>query len=208
MAGHFLWVLVWTGACYWHGVGGFMFNSPSSEQHTKYQKYYATRLSARWGARTRNLARGPGLYKTLSPEHFRGLVKRRKKVPGRARVRGEDQRAAVQSGRCSRRRQSSSRRTRLPPALISQADELALIVEGVEPISVVRARRGALPHSCGRRRQRVLRPQQAELHTAPSGGTRRVTVASWWLVTGEMLWCETVVPSDGPALAPSGGSGA
>ena len=24
------WVLVWTGACYWHGVGGFMFNSPSS----------------------------------------------------------------------------------------------------------------------------------------------------------------------------------
>ena len=30
MAGHFLWVLVWTGACYWHGVGGFMFNSSSS----------------------------------------------------------------------------------------------------------------------------------------------------------------------------------
>ena len=29
MAGHFLWVLVWTGACYWHGVGGFMFNSSS-----------------------------------------------------------------------------------------------------------------------------------------------------------------------------------
>ena len=23
-------VLVWTGACYWHGVGGFVFNSPSS----------------------------------------------------------------------------------------------------------------------------------------------------------------------------------
>ena len=30
MAGHFLWVLVWTGACYWHGVGGFVFNSSSS----------------------------------------------------------------------------------------------------------------------------------------------------------------------------------
>ena len=30
MAGHCLWVLVWTGACYWHGVGGFMFNSSSS----------------------------------------------------------------------------------------------------------------------------------------------------------------------------------
>ena len=29
LAGHFLWVLVWTGACYWHGVGGFMFNSSS-----------------------------------------------------------------------------------------------------------------------------------------------------------------------------------
>ena len=25
MAGHCPWVLVWTGACYWHGVGGFMF---------------------------------------------------------------------------------------------------------------------------------------------------------------------------------------
>ena len=25
-------VLVWTGACYWHGVGGFTFNSPSSNQ--------------------------------------------------------------------------------------------------------------------------------------------------------------------------------
>ena len=32
LAGHFLWVLVWTGACYWHGVGGLMFNSPSSER--------------------------------------------------------------------------------------------------------------------------------------------------------------------------------
>ena len=31
LAGHCLWVLVfWTGACYWHGVGGFLFNSPSS----------------------------------------------------------------------------------------------------------------------------------------------------------------------------------
>ena len=29
LAGHFLWVLVWAGACYWHGVGGFMFNSSS-----------------------------------------------------------------------------------------------------------------------------------------------------------------------------------
>ena len=34
MAGHFLWVLVWTGACYWHGVGGFMFNSSSSPYPT------------------------------------------------------------------------------------------------------------------------------------------------------------------------------
>ena len=32
LAGHFLWVLVWTGACFWHGVGGFMFNSSSSER--------------------------------------------------------------------------------------------------------------------------------------------------------------------------------
>ena len=30
LAGHCLWVLVWTGACYWHGVGGFMFYSSSS----------------------------------------------------------------------------------------------------------------------------------------------------------------------------------
>ena len=30
MAGHCPWVLVWTGACYWHGVGGFLFNSLSS----------------------------------------------------------------------------------------------------------------------------------------------------------------------------------
>ena len=29
LAGHFLWVLVWAGACYWHDVGGFMSNSPS-----------------------------------------------------------------------------------------------------------------------------------------------------------------------------------
>ena len=29
--GHYLWrFLVWTGACYWHGVGGFVFNSSSS----------------------------------------------------------------------------------------------------------------------------------------------------------------------------------
>ena len=35
LAGHFFWVLVWTGACYWHGVGGFMFNSSSSaNRHT------------------------------------------------------------------------------------------------------------------------------------------------------------------------------
>ena len=30
MAGHCLWILVWTGACYWHGLRGFMFNSSSS----------------------------------------------------------------------------------------------------------------------------------------------------------------------------------
>ena len=30
LAGYCLWVLVWTGACYWNGAGGFMFNSPSS----------------------------------------------------------------------------------------------------------------------------------------------------------------------------------
>ena len=30
LAGHSPWVLVWAGACYWHGVGGFVFNSPSS----------------------------------------------------------------------------------------------------------------------------------------------------------------------------------
>ena len=29
MAGHCPWVLVWTGACYWYGAGGFVFNSPS-----------------------------------------------------------------------------------------------------------------------------------------------------------------------------------
>ena len=33
-AGHgiwgFLWILVWIGACYWHSVGGVMFNSSSS----------------------------------------------------------------------------------------------------------------------------------------------------------------------------------
>ena len=35
LAGHCPWVLVWTGACYWHGVGGFMFNSSSSRAHRK-----------------------------------------------------------------------------------------------------------------------------------------------------------------------------
>ena len=30
LAGHCPWVLHWAGACYWHGVGGFMFNSSSS----------------------------------------------------------------------------------------------------------------------------------------------------------------------------------
>ena len=32
LAGHcsLCWVLVWAGACYWHGVRGFMFNSSSS----------------------------------------------------------------------------------------------------------------------------------------------------------------------------------
>ena len=33
MASHCLWVLVWAGARYWHGVGGFVFNSPSSARH-------------------------------------------------------------------------------------------------------------------------------------------------------------------------------
>ena len=26
LAGHCLWPLVWTGACYWHGADGFVFN--------------------------------------------------------------------------------------------------------------------------------------------------------------------------------------
>ena len=30
LTGHCPWVLVWTGACYWYGVGGFVFNSSSS----------------------------------------------------------------------------------------------------------------------------------------------------------------------------------
>ena len=30
LAGYCPWVLVFTGACYWHGVGGFVFNSSSS----------------------------------------------------------------------------------------------------------------------------------------------------------------------------------
>ena len=36
LAGHCPWVLVlvWTGACYWNDVGGFMFNSPSSATQT------------------------------------------------------------------------------------------------------------------------------------------------------------------------------
>ena len=33
LAGHCPWVLVWAGACYWHGMGGFMFNSSSSPCH-------------------------------------------------------------------------------------------------------------------------------------------------------------------------------
>ena len=33
LAGHFPWVLVWTGACYWHGVGGFVFNSSQSPMY-------------------------------------------------------------------------------------------------------------------------------------------------------------------------------
>ena len=34
------WVLVWTGACYWHGVGGFMFNSSSSPQGSPFRSSY------------------------------------------------------------------------------------------------------------------------------------------------------------------------
>ena len=30
LAGHCPWVLVWAGACYWHGVGEFVFDSSSS----------------------------------------------------------------------------------------------------------------------------------------------------------------------------------
>ena len=30
MVGHCPWVLVWTGVCYWHGVGEFIFSSSSS----------------------------------------------------------------------------------------------------------------------------------------------------------------------------------
>ena len=41
LAGHFPWVLVWTGACYWHGVGGFMFNSSRcGNRHQKLGAYY------------------------------------------------------------------------------------------------------------------------------------------------------------------------
>ena len=32
LAGHCHWDLVWVGACYWHGVGGFVFNSSSSRR--------------------------------------------------------------------------------------------------------------------------------------------------------------------------------
>ena len=35
LAGHRPWVLVWTGACYWHGMGGFVFNSSSSHHHRR-----------------------------------------------------------------------------------------------------------------------------------------------------------------------------
>ena len=35
LAGLFPWVLVWAGACYWHGVGGSVFNSPSSSSSTR-----------------------------------------------------------------------------------------------------------------------------------------------------------------------------
>ena len=38
--GFWLQVLVWTGACYWHGVGGFMFNSvglgPCAQKHASW----------------------------------------------------------------------------------------------------------------------------------------------------------------------------
>ena len=40
LAGHCLWVLVWMGACYWHGVSGFVFDSPSQ----KNAKSTATRV--------------------------------------------------------------------------------------------------------------------------------------------------------------------
>ena len=43
MAGHFLWVLVWAGACYWHGVGGFMFNSSSSSASHLRDRVYLTK---------------------------------------------------------------------------------------------------------------------------------------------------------------------
>ena len=37
LAGNFLWVLVWVGACYWHGMGGFVFNSSSSSSSSAAQ---------------------------------------------------------------------------------------------------------------------------------------------------------------------------
>ena len=34
-------VMVWTGVCYWHGVGGFMFNSSSSnDSHTQTTRHF------------------------------------------------------------------------------------------------------------------------------------------------------------------------
>ena len=48
--------LVWSGACYWNGVGGFMFNSSSSDcrQGAKKQKVGSFRVAELQGGRSRS----------------------------------------------------------------------------------------------------------------------------------------------------------
>ena len=48
-AGHYPWVWVWAGACYWHGVGGFMFNSSSSSSSSS-----NSQLDSQLGRKTRS----------------------------------------------------------------------------------------------------------------------------------------------------------
>ena len=89
MAGHFPWVLVWTGACYWHGVGGFMFNSPSSPRAALHaQRAVKWKVALRTGSRISSTTRVRFVVRCCSNRHHR----RQRAARDRARAVGTPRR--------------------------------------------------------------------------------------------------------------------